>query len=126
MAKGISRAFLPIVRGVEILFSASLFFCYFEMAEGLSTTFFPSGVSPGAITEVFGPYVPAAFFDMSSADLSRAFFPSCVLPGAIREVLGPDVPAASLEMSSADLSRAFCLVVFHQELLQRYWAQMYL
>jgi hypothetical protein len=28
------------------------------------------GFSPGAITEVLGPDVPAAFFEMSSTDLS--------------------------------------------------------
>jgi hypothetical protein len=32
--------------------------------------FFPSGVSQGAITEVLGPDVSTAFFEMSSIDLS--------------------------------------------------------
>jgi hypothetical protein len=53
MAEGFSRDFLPTVRGVEILFSASFFPCLFEMAEGFSRAFLPSDVSLGPITEVF-------------------------------------------------------------------------
>jgi hypothetical protein len=53
MAEGFSRDFLPAVHGVEILFSASFFPYRFEMAEGFSRAFLPSGVSPGAIIEVF-------------------------------------------------------------------------
>jgi hypothetical protein len=59
MAEGFSRDFLPAVRGVEILFSASFFPCGFAMAEGFSRAFLPSGVSPGPITEVLDPDVPA-------------------------------------------------------------------
>jgi hypothetical protein len=76
MDEGFSRAFLPVVRGVEILFLASLFSCYFEMAEGFSRAFLTSGVSLGAITKVLGPDAPAAFFEISSANLSRALLPS--------------------------------------------------
>jgi hypothetical protein len=54
MAEGFSRDFLSAVRGVEILFLASFFPCCFEMAEGFSRALLPSGVSPGAITEVLG------------------------------------------------------------------------
>jgi hypothetical protein len=39
------------------------------MAEGFSRAFFPSGVSPGAITKVLGPNVPTTFFKVSSTDL---------------------------------------------------------
>jgi hypothetical protein len=59
MAEGFLRDFLSAVRGVEILFLASFFPCLFEKAEGFSRAFLPSGVSPGHITEVFGPNVPA-------------------------------------------------------------------
>jgi hypothetical protein len=69
MAEGFSRDFLPVVRGVEILFLVSFFPCRFKMAEGFSRAFLPSGVSPGVITEVLGPDVPTAFFEMSSTDL---------------------------------------------------------
>jgi hypothetical protein len=103
-AAGFSRAFLPTVHGVEILFSASFYPCCFEMAEGLSMSFLSSGVSPGAITEVLSPDVPAAFFEMSLVDLSRALLPSGFSPGAIIEVLGPDIHAVFFEMSSVDLS----------------------
>jgi hypothetical protein len=72
------------------------------MAEGFSRAFLPSGVSPGAITEVLGPDVPTAFFEMSSTDLSAPantslwlIGNSVVSPGLITEVLGPDVPAFS-------------------------------
>jgi hypothetical protein len=70
------------------------------MVEGFSRAFLPSGVSPGAITEVLGPDVPTTFLEMSSTDLSAPpntslWFPSNsgVLPGAITEVFGLDVPA---------------------------------
>jgi hypothetical protein len=60
----------------------------------------PSGVSSGAITEVLGPDVPAAFFEMSSIDLLAHANTSLWLTGnsgvslgAIIEVLGLDVPA---------------------------------
>jgi hypothetical protein len=59
MAEGFSRDFLPAICGVEILFSASFFPCWFEMDEGFSRAFFPSGDSPWPITEVLGPDVPA-------------------------------------------------------------------
>jgi hypothetical protein len=59
MAEGFSRVFLPAVCGVEILFLACFFPCWFEMAEGFLRAFLPSGVSPGPITEVLGPDVPA-------------------------------------------------------------------
>jgi hypothetical protein len=64
MAEGFSGAFLLAVGGVELLFSASFFSCCFEMVEGFSTALLPGngGVSPGAITEVLGPDVPAALF----------------------------------------------------------------
>jgi hypothetical protein len=39
---GFLRAFLPIVGGVELLFSASFFSCSFEMAEGFSRAFLPT------------------------------------------------------------------------------------
>jgi hypothetical protein len=70
MAEGFSRDLLPAVHGVEILFSPSFFPCSFEMAEGFSRAFLPSGVSPGAITEVLGLDVPTTFFEMLSTDLS--------------------------------------------------------
>jgi hypothetical protein len=57
MAEGFSRDFSPTVRGVEILFSASFFPCWFEMV--FSRAFLPSGVSPGPITVVLGPDVHA-------------------------------------------------------------------
>jgi hypothetical protein len=70
------------------------------MAEGFSRAFFPSGVSPGAITEVLGPDVPTTFFEMSSTDLSALANTSLwltgnnsVSPEPITEVLGLDVPA---------------------------------
>jgi hypothetical protein len=60
----------------------------------------PSGVSPGAITEVLGPDVPTTFFEMLSTNLSAPANTSLwltgnsgVSPGAITKVLGPDVPA---------------------------------
>jgi hypothetical protein len=37
MAEGFSRAFFPVVRGVEILFSISFFPYCFEMAESFSS-----------------------------------------------------------------------------------------
>jgi hypothetical protein len=43
---------------VELLFLASFSSCSFEMAEGFSRAFLPSGVSTGPITEVLGPDVP--------------------------------------------------------------------
>jgi hypothetical protein len=55
--EGFLRACLPAVGAVELLFLAS-FSCSFEMAEGFSRAFLPSGVSPGPITEVLGPDVP--------------------------------------------------------------------
>jgi hypothetical protein len=70
------------------------------MTEGFSRTFLPSGVSLGANTEVLGPDVPIAFFEMSSIDLSTLDNTSLwltgnsgVSPGPITEVIGPDVPA---------------------------------
>jgi hypothetical protein len=100
MAEGFSREFLPAVRGVEILFSASFFLYLLEMAEGFSRAFLPSGVSLGAITEVLGPDVHTAFFEMSLTDLSAPANTSLwltgnngVSPGPITKVLGPDVPA---------------------------------
>jgi hypothetical protein len=70
------------------------------MAEGFSRAFLPSGVSPGAITEVLGPDVPTTFFEMLSTNLSAPANTSLwltgnsgVSPGAITKVLGPDVPA---------------------------------
>jgi hypothetical protein len=59
MAEGFSRDFLPALHGVDILFSASFFPYWFEMAKGFWRAFLPSGVSPGPITEVLGPDVPA-------------------------------------------------------------------
>jgi hypothetical protein len=56
--EGFLRACLPAVGVVELLFLASFSSCSFEMAEGYSRAFFPSGVSPGPITEVLGPDVP--------------------------------------------------------------------
>jgi hypothetical protein len=53
--EGFLRACLP---AVELLFLASFSSCSFEMAEGFSRAFLPSGVSPGPITEVLGPDVP--------------------------------------------------------------------
>jgi hypothetical protein len=79
------------------------------MAEGFSRAFLPSGVSPGAITElgaiteVLSPDVPTTFFEMSSTDLSAPANTSLwftgnsgVSPGPITEVLGPDVPTLAL------------------------------
>jgi hypothetical protein len=70
------------------------------MAKGFSKAFMPSGVSPGAITEVLGPDVPTSFFELSSTDLSVPANTSLwlignsgVSPGPITEVLGPDVLA---------------------------------
>jgi hypothetical protein len=70
------------------------------MLEGFSRAFLPSGVSPGAITEVLGPDVPIALFEMSSTDLSTLANTSLwlnsnsiVSPGPITEVLGPVIPA---------------------------------
>jgi hypothetical protein len=64
------------------------------MAEGFSRTFLPSGVAPGAITEVLGPDVPTTFFEISSTDLSAPANTSLwltgntgVSPGPITEVL---------------------------------------
>jgi hypothetical protein len=57
--EGFLRACLPVVHGVEILFTASFLPCWFEMAEGFSRAFLPSAVSPGPIIEVLGPNVPA-------------------------------------------------------------------
>jgi hypothetical protein len=56
--EGFLRACLPIVDAIELLFLASFSSCGFEMAEGFSRAFLPSGVSPGPITEVLGPDVP--------------------------------------------------------------------
>jgi hypothetical protein len=56
--EGFLRAFLPTVSAEELLFLASFSSCGFEMAEGFSRAFLPSGVSPGPITEVLGPDVP--------------------------------------------------------------------
>jgi hypothetical protein len=56
--EGFLRAFLPAVGVVELLFLASFSSCIFEMAEGFSRAFLPSGVSPGPIIEVLGPDVP--------------------------------------------------------------------
>jgi hypothetical protein len=50
--EGFLRACLPAVGGVEVLFLASFSSCNFEMAEGFSRAFLPSGVSLGAITKV--------------------------------------------------------------------------
>jgi hypothetical protein len=98
--EGFLRASLPVVGSVELLFLASFSSCSFEMAEGFSRAFLPSGVSPGAITEVLGPDVPKCFFEMSSTDLSAPANTSLwltgnsgVSAGAIIEVLGLDVPA---------------------------------
>jgi hypothetical protein len=44
------RACLPAVGVVELLFLASFSSCSFEMAEGFSRAFWPSGVSLGPIT----------------------------------------------------------------------------
>jgi hypothetical protein len=59
----------------------------------------PSGFSPGAITEVLGPYVPTTFIEMSSTDLSAPPNTSLWLPGnsgvslgAITKALVPYVP----------------------------------
>jgi hypothetical protein len=83
MTEGFSRAFLPAIGGVKLLFSVSFFSCCFEMTEGFSRAFLPgnSDVSPGAITEVLGPDVPVAFFEMSSTDLSASANTSLWLPG---------------------------------------------
>jgi hypothetical protein len=56
--EGFLRAFLPAVGAVELLFLANFSSCGFEMAEGFSRAFLPSGVSPGPITEVLAPDVP--------------------------------------------------------------------
>jgi hypothetical protein len=56
--EGFLRACLPAVGAVELLFLASFSSCSFEMAEGFSTAFLPSGVSPGPIAKVLGPDVP--------------------------------------------------------------------
>jgi hypothetical protein len=108
MAEGFSRAFLSVVHGVEILFSASFFPCCFKIFQGFSRAFLPSGVSPGAITEVLGPDVPIAFFEMPSTDLSAPANTSLWLPGkggvSPGAITGPDVPVAFFEMSLADLS----------------------
>jgi hypothetical protein len=59
MAEGsFLMACLPAVGAVELLFLASFSSCSFEMAEGFSRAFLPSGVSSGPITEVLGPDVP--------------------------------------------------------------------
>jgi hypothetical protein len=96
--EGFLRACLPVVGGVELLFFTSFSSCSFEMAEGFPWDFLPSGVSPGAITEVLGLDTPTTFFEMSSTDLSALANTSLwliansgVFPGAIKEVLDPDV-----------------------------------
>jgi hypothetical protein len=48
--EGFLRACLPTVGAVELLFLASFSSCSFEMVEGFSRAFLPSGVSPGPIT----------------------------------------------------------------------------
>jgi hypothetical protein len=70
------------------------------MAEGFSRDFLPSGVSPGAITEVLGPDVHTTFIKMSSTELLAPANTSLwltgnsgVSPGPITEVVGPYVPA---------------------------------
>jgi hypothetical protein len=56
--EGFLRACLPVVSAVELLFLASFSSWSFEIAEGFSRAFLPTGVSPGPITEVLGPDVP--------------------------------------------------------------------
>jgi hypothetical protein len=56
--EGFLRACLPAVGAVELLFFACFYSCSFEMAEGFSRAFLPSGVSPRPITEVLVPDVP--------------------------------------------------------------------
>jgi hypothetical protein len=57
------------------------------MAEGFSRAFLPSGVSPGAITEVLGTDVPTTFFEMSSTDLSAPANTSLVTVVSYQDLL---------------------------------------
>jgi hypothetical protein len=75
-------------------------FAFKTGCDSFSRAFLPSGVSPGAITEVLGPDVPTTLFEMSLIDLSAPANTSLwltgnsgVSPGPITKVLGPDVPA---------------------------------
>jgi hypothetical protein len=56
--EGFLRACLPAVGVVELLLLVSFSSCSFEIAEGFSRAFLPSGVSPGPIIEVLGLDVP--------------------------------------------------------------------
>jgi hypothetical protein len=74
---------------LEVLFTAILFSCCFEMAEeGFLRVCLPN---VGVVELLFLASFSSSSFEMAEG-FSRAFLPSRVSPGPNTEVLGPDVP----------------------------------